>query len=268
MIMDILKRSLAPITDEGWNELESNVKRALLTHLSARRVVDVVGPKGWDFAAVDLGRLEVAKSQEERGVRYGIRKVLPLIESRIRFKLDIWELDNVSRGAKDADLDAALDAARQIAAFEDDAILNGFKPGGVSGLLKESPHAPVPLELDASGYLDAVSRAMIALQDAGVEGPYALVAGPEAFRALASAAPEYPLTRQVERLIEGRIVYSRVVDGAALVSTRGGDLELTLGQDLCIGYHSHDTESVWLYLTESFTFRVLDPSIVVRLESR
>ena len=45
-------------------------------------------------------------------------------------------------------------------------------------------------------------------------------------------------------------------DGALLVSTRGGDYELHLGQDLSIGYLSHDADSIELYLEESLTFLV------------
>jgi uncharacterized linocin/CFP29 family protein len=55
------------------------------------------------------------------------------------------------------------------------------------------------------------------------------------------------------------------VDDAFLISLRGGDLELTLGQDFSIGYEAHDGKTVRLFLTESFTFRVLDPSVILRL---
>ena len=39
-----------------------------------------------------------------------------------------------------------------------------------------------------------------------------------------------------------------------MVSTRGGDHELHLGQDISIGYLSHDAESIELYFQESLTF--------------
>ena len=41
---------------------------------------------------------------------------------------------------------------------------------------------------------------------------------------------------------------------------------MTVGQDLSIGYRSHDKENVDLYLTESFTFRVLEPAAGVELK--
>jgi uncharacterized linocin/CFP29 family protein len=46
---------------------------------------------------------------------------------------------------------------------------------------------------------------------------------------------------------------------------RGDDFELTVGQDLSIGYLEHDREKVRLYFQESFTFRVLTPHAAVAL---
>jgi len=55
------------------------------------------------------------------------------------------------------------------------------------------------------------------------------------------------------------------VDGAVVVSQRGGDFLLEVGEDLSIGYDSHDAEAVRLYLVESLTFRVLTPEAAVPL---
>ena len=52
------------------------------------------------------------------------------------------------------------------------------------------------------------------------------------------------------------IIWAPAIDGAFLLSTRGGDYELHLGQDLSIGYLSHDATSVQLYFQESLTFLV------------
>jgi uncharacterized linocin/CFP29 family protein len=50
---------------------------------------------------------------------------------------------------------------------------------------------------------------------------------------------------------------------AYMVSQRGGDFEIILGNDLAIGYDSHTTSTVALYFTESFTFRILDAAGVI-----
>ena len=46
---------------------------------------------------------------------------------------------------------------------------------------------------------------------------------------------------------------------------RGGDFELTVGQDFSIGYLEHNTERVRLYIEESFTFLVLTEQAAVPL---
>ena len=62
-----------------------------------------------------------------------------------------------------------------------------------------------------------------------------------------------------------RVVWAPGVDGAVVVSQRGGDFLFEVGEDLAIGYESHDAEAVALYLVESFTFRVATPEAAVAL---
>jgi uncharacterized linocin/CFP29 family protein len=55
------------------------------------------------------------------------------------------------------------------------------------------------------------------------------------------------------------------VQGAVVVSQRGGDFLLEVGEDLSIGYQEHRADAVDLYLLESFTFRVATPEAAVAL---
>ncbi len=263
--MDILKRSLAPITNEAWVEIDVQAKRALIESLSARRFVDVVGPKGWDYAVVELGRLDIPENQPAEGVQFGVQRVQPLVEARISFKLNIWELDNVIRGAKDIELDALIKAAQKIALFEEDAIYNGFKPGNITGLAESIVHDAISFTEEPDDFLKAVSRGITTLTRASVGGPYALVINPEIWNIVASSAQGYPLKNRVENMLGGSVIPSSNIDDAFLVSIRGGDMELILGQDFSIGYESHDGKQVRLFLTESFTFRVIDPTVIVSL---
>ncbi|MFH1679715.1 MAG: family 1 encapsulin nanocompartment shell protein [Candidatus Eisenbacteria bacterium] len=263
--MDILKRSLAPLTDAAWEAIDSAVDRVLRTGLCGRRIADVDGPKGWDFSAVGMGRIEIPGRQAREGVVFGVRRVLPLVEPRISFHLDIWEMDDTSRGAEDADVRPAEEAARAMIAFEDGAIFGGLAPGSIKGLLAGSDHKPVPVPLDVKGIIDGVSRALLLLKDASIVGPHTLVLGPKPYRALAGHAPCHPPLRQLEELIGGPVLYSPHLDGGILASTRGGDRTLTLGQDFSIGYEWQETKRVRLFITESFTFRVLEPAAHVVL---
>ena len=55
---------------------------------------------------------------------------------------------------------------------------------------------------------------------------------------------------------------------AYMISQRWGDLELILGQDLSTGYEKHGQTSVTLYIAESFTFRILEPTAVIHYTAR
>jgi uncharacterized linocin/CFP29 family protein len=106
-------------------------------------------------------------------------------------------------------------------------------------------------------YPDVVSKAVSELRLAGVAGPYSLLLSADAWTAVSETSDHgYPIREHLARVLDGDIIWAPAIDGALLLSGRGGDYELRLGQDLSIGYLSHDAESVHLYFTESFTFAV------------
>ena len=76
-MVDLLKRSLAPITDEAWKEIDEQARLTLKGNLAARTTVDIIGPKGWKEGAVNVGKVKPS-TQQIKGVSYGIREVLPL----------------------------------------------------------------------------------------------------------------------------------------------------------------------------------------------
>jgi uncharacterized linocin/CFP29 family protein len=258
--MNVLKRHMAPIIDDAWSEIDNQAKRALSTHLSARRFVDVDGPLGWNYTAVPLGRLDLPKEQKEIGVQYGVHKVQPLVELRAFFELDIFELDNIVRGAEDLDLEPLIKAAVDVARFEEKVVYNGFAPGQIKGLLSSCPHKPLTIGTGRDKVMSAVVSAVSALTQGSVSGPYVLVAGPKLWEFICTASGGYPLKKQIEKVIGGDIVLSPFLKDGLIASVRGGDFKLILGQDLSIGYQSHEKGKVRLFITESFTFRVIDPT--------
>jgi uncharacterized linocin/CFP29 family protein len=76
----------------------------------------------------------------------------------------------------------------------------------------------------------------------------------------------YPLRKQLGGIVDGGVHWSPALHGGVVLSRRGGDFEMTVGQDLSIGFRNHDKESVDLYFTESFTFRVLEPAAACELK--
>jgi uncharacterized linocin/CFP29 family protein len=266
--MDLMRQQLAPISDAAWDEINDEAKNVFAVHLSGRRVVDVSGPLGIQAAAVNLGRLEVPK-QKDNELQYGIRKVQPMVEVRAPFELDIWELDNVDRGARDPDLDDLRRAAKEIAKFEERAIYDGFSEGSIRGLVDSSEFDPIAVELEPGSLLDAVTKAVMRLRYADVDGPYVLALGAALHQSLDSGFEQaYPLRKRLLQVIGGGlIVPAPFLHGGVVLSRRGGDAELTLGQEISIGYENHDARKVHLFFSESFTFRVFASEAVVALDT-
>jgi len=265
MKVDLLKRSLAPLLPEAWAAVDEEARRVLTLNLAGRKLVDFSGPFGWKFAAVNTGKLLLLGDQIVPDVKTGLREVQPVIELRTPIVLNQMELDSVARGATAPDLSAVVQAAERIARAEDSAIFHGYAAGKIRGIIESSPHQPVAVAA-SEDWPRAIGAAKEILKDAGVAGPYALALGANAFDEITSGSQEgYPLKKRIDSQIDGPIVWAPSLSGAVLLSTRGGDFELTVGQDLSVGYAFHDRESVELYLTESFTFRVLEPAAAVAL---
>lgn len=263
---DDLNRHLAPISDAAWEAISEDATRALEASLAARKLVDFSGPHGWKKSAVPLGRVE-ALSGFGGGVESRIRKVQPLVELRAPFTLKRSEIDAIARGADDADLDAVIEAAQHLAHAEDRLVFYGNEGAGVDGIYAHAEHTPLKLTDDFLAYPEVVAQALTILTEAAVEGPYAIALGPRCFIGLnrTTGAGGYPVIRHVQRLLDGPIVRAPSIDGALVVSMRGGDFELVVGRDISIGYASHDAETVNLYLEESLTFRHIAPEAAVPL---
>ena len=78
------------------------------------------------------------------------------------------------------------------------------------------------------------------------------------------------MLEHLKRIVHGNIVWAPAIEGAVVLTTRGGDFELNVGQDVSIGYLSHTDSAVRLYLQETFVFRVLtsEASVVLSPSQR
>jgi uncharacterized linocin/CFP29 family protein len=165
------------------------------------------------------------------------------------------QVDDVERGAQDADWQPVKDAARQLAFAEDRAIFEGYPAAGIEGIRAAASNPALALPAEVRDYPTAVSQAVSALRLAGVAGPYCLLLSADAYTAVSETVDHgYPIMEHLGRVLDGEIVWAPAIDGAMLLSTRGGDFALHLGQDVSIGYLSHDAGSVQLYFQESLTF--------------
>lgn len=265
--MNHLFKKRAPITPAGWSEIEKEARRTLRALLAARRVVDFKGPLGWGASDVELGRADpIASPSNAKNVQARLRRIQPLVELRIPFDVSRAELDAIDRGARDPDLDSVTAAAREIAIAEDRAIFHGYKAAHIAGICEARASVGVPLGTSHTDYPLAVSSALTKLRDEGIEGPFSVVLNEQLYKDLAARTDGgYPIISHVQRLIDGEIVWAPGIDGGLVISLRGGDFELTVGQDFSIGYLEHNTERVRLYIEESFTFLILTEQAAIPL---
>jgi uncharacterized linocin/CFP29 family protein len=254
--MNNLYRELAPVSAAAWAGIEEEARRTFALHAAARKAVDVTGPDGLALAGVGTGHVTTIDPPAD-GVAAALRSWRPVVELRVPFRLDRAQIDSVERGALDPDWQPVKDAARKIAFAEDRAVFDGYAAAQISGIRQLSDNPALTLPGEPRDYPDVLTKALSELRLAGVAGPYSLLLSADAWTAVSETSDHgYPIREHLRRLLDGDIIWAPAIDGALLLSCRGGDYELRLGQDLSIGYRSHDADSVELYFTESFTFAV------------
>ncbi|MGB2627672.1 MAG: family 1 encapsulin nanocompartment shell protein [Candidatus Acidiferrum sp.] len=263
--MNNLHRELAPISDAAWADIEEETKRTLKRYLAGRRVVDVEGPAGVGLSAIGTGHLQKIAAPKD-GVLARQREVKALVELRVPFVLERQAIDDVDRGANDSDWQPAKDAARRIAFSEDGAIFDGYAAAAIVGIRKGNSNPALTLPGDVREYPEAIAQALSRLRLVGVNGPYSVLLGAEAYTALAETSDHgYPVLEHVKRLVKDQIIWAPAIEGAFVLTTRGGDFSLHIGQDVSIGYTSHTDATVSLYLQETFTFLLLTSEAAVAL---
>jgi uncharacterized linocin/CFP29 family protein len=264
--MSHLLREHAPITEEGWRRLDEEARERVAPALAARKLVDFSGPRGWQYSSTNLGRTERVKDAPE-GIEASARRVLPLVEARASFAVARSELDDADRGARDIDLGELDAAALSVAVAENTAVFHGWSAAGITGIAEASTHDAIALGKDCERYPRHVAKAVDALRAAGIDGPYGLALSPEAHTNVLETSQHggYPLLEHLREILGGPLVWAPGVNGAVVLSVGGGHFLFESGQDLSIGYASHDAQSVQLYLEESFSFRVTTPEAAVAL---
>lgn len=265
--MNHLFRDLAPISEAAWSEIEAEAKVQLTHFMAARKLVDFVGPCGWDHSAVSLGRVGKSDGSQFAGVTAAQRQVLPMVELHRPLVLKRSELEEVDRGASDADLQPLDEACRDLAIAEDQLVFDGYPAAGITGIASASPHTPLELDEDFNRYPNHVAQAVSVLKNAGVAGPYAIALGPRCYRGVIETTERggYPTLEHLRLILGGPVIWAPAVDGAIVISQRGGDFTLTVGQDPSIAYKSHDAESVTLELQESVAFQAVGPEAAIAM---
>jgi len=185
---------------------------------------------------------------------------------RVPFEVSRQEIDDVERGSDDSNWQPAKDAAKKLAFAEDRAMFNGYRDANIQGIRESTSNPVETLPADVRAYPDAIARALSQLRLAGVNGPYSVLLGAAEYTALAETGDHgYPVLEHVKRIVDSSPIWAPAIEGAFVLTTRGGDFELSIGQDASIGYLSHNDSAVQLYLQETFVFRVLTSEAAVAL---
>ncbi|MBW0106756.1 family 1 encapsulin nanocompartment shell protein [Pseudonocardia sp. KRD291] len=270
-VNDHLLREKAPIPELAWKAVDDEARERLTPLLSGRRLADWTGTTGWQTSSVDLGRSRRLDGPppgvKAEGTTARLRRVQAMAEFRVPFSVSRDEIDDLQRGAQDPEFDDLARAAREAAVIENRAIFHGWPEAGFEGIAGVSPYEAHSLGDNPDSYPATVARAVDHLRRNGIEGPYALAIAPEGYTRIVETAEHggYPLFEHLSRILGGQILRAHGLDGAVVVSQRGGDFLLDVGQDLAIGYSDHDANEVHLYLEESFTFRAVEPDASVCL---
>jgi uncharacterized linocin/CFP29 family protein len=264
--MDHLLRSHAPITDRAWGAIDAEVKQRLLPGLAARRLVDVSEPLGWEHSATNLGRVFDIEPPVA-GLESRQRRVLPVAELRAGFSVSRAELRDLDRGAADLDLAVLDGAARRVAVAENTTVFHGWAAADIVGITSAAVQPSIPTGTDYAEYPKHVAKAVEGFLSVGVSGPYGLALGPGCYTGVVETTEHGGLIvfDHLREILGGPIVWAPGVDGAVVLSLRGGDFLFEPGQDLSVGYDYHDADDVYLYVEETFTFRVATPEAAVAL---
>lgn len=271
--MTEFRQHLAPLSEEAWSLIRTQARETLAQQLAGRRVVDVKGPYGLQFHAVGTGRLKACDVEGADGAQVGVREVVPVMEVRKSFSLELSEFDALARGAEDINLDPLVQTAKDLAALEDSVLIKGFAASQIQGMIQASPLSPVTLGDEPKAFIESVATGVGRLRNETVSGgqsdKFHLLIGPELRKYISSHyIGSHSLQQELLKLIGGKIYTSESLTDAVLVNTGSGNYELSLAQDFTIGYEQHDARQVTLFLMEAFTFRVLNPEASLLLKSQ
>ena len=265
--MNHLRRELAPVTDSAWREVDAEATRALTTFL----------------AAAQARRRDRAAWMGARGREPRVSDWIGHLTGRRRGRLHARCRANPRTSYALLPCTAGARCDRPRKPIPRSHGLGGRSPQGRAQRgrrrvqwLRARPDRRHRLGLAARpcsprrrlrGVSPRGRRAVATLRGAGVDGPYGIALGPRCYTGVIETTQKggYPVLEQLRLITGGPIAWAQALDGSVVMSLRGGDFELTLGEDFAIGFVGADDERVQLYLEESLAFRAHSPEAAVAL---
>jgi len=165
------------------------------------------------------------------------------------------------------DLHPVEGAAEAVARSEERMIYHGVPSLGLDGLTTVAGRATVPCGdwNDLSRALADVLTPVNRLDANGFSGPYALALAPTRYNALFRRFEGSDMLKvdHLRRLCEAGL-YKAPVDGGVVVDPRVGNL--TVGQDLRVGFAVNDGVNLKLFVSESLVLLLDEPGAICTLE--
>ena len=236
--MNNLHRELAPISDAAWAQIEEETSRTLKRYLAGRRVVDVQGPAAPPF------RGRHRPPADDRGAERRHHRAAARGEAAGRaarsVRADRQAIDDVERGATTPTGSRRRTPPPDRLCRRSARSSRAMRPPASTAFARGPAIRSRRCPADVREYPDAIAQALSQLRLVGVNGPYSVLLGADAYTALAETSDHgYPVLEHVKRLVDDEIIWAPAIAGAFVLTTRGGDFDLHIGQDVSIGYLSH-----------------------------
>jgi uncharacterized linocin/CFP29 family protein len=255
-------RDGAPFGQEVWDQIDGVARAAADEVRSARRLLEVVGPLGFQSragVAEDEPVADDASDEAEGGVHVHVPRVRAMPVLHATFSLGARAVAAREGGREPLVLVEAAEAARRIGRAEDRLLFEGSAAAGVRGLLRQEGTVETPAGdwTDPGRAADDLLGVLARLDAAGGHGPFAAAAvSPSRFYQLLRPHPGTALTpyQQLLPAFPGGIVKAPgLADGAVVVLRGPSGPRAALGQELTAAYDGREGIFHRISLVESVT---------------
>ncbi len=261
--MKFLNRETSPIAAAVWAQIDSVFFPLLSQRLKLRSLVGFT-PVPFETDAIATGDLTPLISSDNLTV--SAREPIRMVEIQYDFDLPKSVVEAFKRDKPDFDDSIFKHVSNRFSGVENSLILDGVSEAGINGILKKIPRKPIHAK-NTKGLIDAVASMLAAFGGEFIQGPYKLVLSTTTLiKMVTESEGGVSVKSRLETLLGADffIVCENIGDDKILaLSQRGGDFILYNGLDVSIGYTGEKKESYTLFMSESCTFRILNPEAAI-----
>lgn len=257
--MKFLNRETSPIAAAVWSQIDGVFTPLLSQRLKLRGLVGFT-PVAFETDAIATGNLKTLTSSEH--LTLSVREPIRMVEIRYDFDLPKSVVEAFKRDKPDFDDSVFKKVSNHFSSVENSLILEGVSEAEIEGILKKIPRKPIHAK-NTKGLIDAVASMIAAFGAEFVEGPYKLVLSTATLiKMVGESEGGVSVKSRIETLLGANffVVCESIGDDKILaLSQRGGDFAFYNGLDVSIGFAGEKGDSYALFLTESCTFRIINP---------